>query len=923
MSEIIIDVKNFNERVSLIRKHVSMPLFVILGKSEDVEISNLNSAIFLYLLKYEFPETIIIISKEDVTIITSQKKAMMLEALKSSFKIFVRKKDNSNVDEVKSEIKKFGDRLGVADKENIKGNFSDCFMKIEDVIFEDITRQVLHIFQVKSKAEIDKSWKAGLCSQFFVERCVELILKEQSDMKRITHNEVSQKIEDLLYDNDIKLPVSQEKIEFTYPPFLQSGNIFDLHNLHINPTGNTYVKYDNILVKIGVRYEGYCAEKGITILFNPEQSILDDVNCLYEIQEAVVKAIKPKVSVSSVQDMIRELFVKKKIGSRINKDIIYSTGLYQQEELLKEAFEEGMVLVIKLEIKNELKVLNLIDTFYLSDELKPITQNNIVEADKKEKHNLGIDLNKPIIIRTDKKMIGIRVRKRDQDLEKNIRRAEHQKELLDKLIEEMKNHYRENKFSEKEVKDENKVYIPYKKETLVMRKPKMAVDIKAEALIIPIFDYCVPFHISMIKNLSKTDNNDFSTIRINFNQKEILKSAKGEKNLDSLKSISYIGANNFIEDIFKQILDLKKSFQENLNTQIQNQNLVEQEALIESKDKRVVLTDVFMKTDARTGLKKGKASNLELHENGFRFPSQSVEILFSNIKNIFYQEATIDQRAILHFHLINHLIIGKKTLNVQFYKEVGMNTAHDTIKNRNDEYMEMVLEKEFEEKKNLVNKEFKMFVEKIEESHPIRIEIPYLDRGFYGVPFRESILINPTNECLVSIYESPFFVVNLNEIEIVNFERVVYGVKTSDLVIVLRDKKKPPISVLSIESSCIPSLKDFFDSKNVIFLETKINIQWPNLIKTIMVDPLSFYENNAWYDLINPDVEEDTESVTDVDTEYTSVESSFNTDDETEDASEDFEGEDEISDEEDYYASENNSFVESSEDYDYSSKRRK
>lgn len=41
---------------------------------------------------------------------------------------------------------------------------------------------------------------------------------------------------------------------------------------------------------------------------------------------------------------------------------------------------------------------------------------------------------------------------------------------------------------------------------------QILVDVKAEALLLPIYGYLVPFHISIVKNASKTDD----YLRINF-----------------------------------------------------------------------------------------------------------------------------------------------------------------------------------------------------------------------------------------------------------------------------------------------------------------------------------------------------------------------------------------------------------------------
>lgn len=922
MSEVTLNKESFKKRLSHIRKHISGPLLAILGKSEDVEISNMNSAIFLYLLGYELPETALLISSTEACAVTSPKKALILEQLGGEIRILVRSKNNSNISEIKKQIERMSREFGVADRENIKGAF--CEMIMEDMVCRDATREVLDLMQVKEDKEVENAKRAGKNASTFMQKCIDFVVQEQADTKRITHGELGRRVEDVLYEENGAIEGDQDKVEFTFPPFLQSGCIFDLENLHFNAVENTYVKYDNVLCKIGVRYDGYCAELGRTILFNPEQDMADDLNLLYELQRDIAELIRPGASVEVVRGKVEDMFREKGLGGRINTGFLYSTGLYHKEEIVRDVFESGMVLVINLEIKNGARIVNLADTFHLSDKLQCITSG---PAQREESVADKTLYSQPVMVRTDKKTIGIRVRKRDQDLEKNIRRTEHQKELLDKLIEEMKAYHRDAKQEDGDKGEEEVVYIPYKKEALVPRKPKIAVDRKGEAVIVPIFDYCVPFHVSMIKNMSKTEEGDRVVLRINFSQKESLKSVGTQRSLDTLKSISYVASTHFIEEIFNQITEMKKSFQEKVSLQAQNQGIVEQEALREARGRRVVLADVLMRTDARAGVRKSAASHLELHENGLRFGAQPVELLASNIKHAFFQEATVEQRAILHFHLVNPLIVGKKTYNLQFYKEVGMSMTHDTLKNRNDEYMEMVLEKEFEDRRSAINREFKLFIEHIEENLAIKVEVPYVDKSFYGVPFRESVLIHPTNECLVSLVDAPFLVVTLSEIEIINFERVVYGVKTSDMIIVLKDKKRPPISILSIDSSCISDLKDFFDSKNVVFLETKVNIQWNNLLKTIMQDPLAFYESNAWYDLISPEAEENSESSTDVETEYTSIESDFDTEDESDDdVSEEFEGEEDedFSDEEDYYDSEDDEDEdESYEDYEYPRKKKK
>ena len=50
---------------------------------------------------------------------------------------------------------------------------------------------------------------------------------------------------------------------------------------------------------------------------------------------------------------------------------------------------------------------------------------------------------------------------------------------------------------------------------------------------------------------------------------------------------------------------------------------------------------------------------------------QPVDVMFNNIKHAFFQPAENEMITILHFHLKNPIMIGKKkTYDVQFYAEV-------------------------------------------------------------------------------------------------------------------------------------------------------------------------------------------------------------------------------------------------------------
>ena len=53
---------------------------------------------------------------------------------------------------------------------------------------------------------------------------------------------------------------------------------------------------------------------------------------------------------------------------------------------------------------------------------------------------------------------------------------------------------------------------------------------------------------------------------------------------------------------------------------------------------------------------------------------------------------------------------------------------------------------------------------------------------------KSQVKIRPTTKnCLIAITEFPFFVLDINEIEAVHFERVQFGIKNFDMAIIYRD----------------------------------------------------------------------------------------------------------------------------------------
>lgn len=91
-----------------------------------------------------------------------------------------------------------------------------------------------------------------------------------------------------------------------------------------------------------------------------------------------------------------------------------------------------------------------------------------------------------------------------------------------------------------------------------------------------------------------------------------------------------------------------------------------------------------------------------------------------------------------------------------------------------------------------LNQRFHAFAQQIEKASErnktnIKIDIPFDELSFQGCPQRQVVRIRPTEKCLVALSEFPFFVLDVDDIEVAHFERMFHGMKNFDLVIVFKD----------------------------------------------------------------------------------------------------------------------------------------
>lgn len=227
-------------------------------------------------------------------------------------------------------------------------------------------------------------------------------------------------------------------------------------------------------------------------------------------------------------------------------------------------------------------------------------------------------------------------------------RKSHQLELLKLKNEEFEEKINKQNNDHDDVQAPKKLLTTYKSYNSKANFPpglkpnKIFVDSNNDSVILPVMGKMVPFHISLIKNVSKSDENNFSFLRINFTVPlSVTSSMIGDLKLTTpvfIKELLFKSREmKNLGDIQKKIKDLQKVVKVKEQDEKEKSNLVVQENLILRKDKKLSLQNMIIRPNITN---KKATGTVEVHQNGFRYMSskgEKVDIIFKNIQHAFFQ----------------------------------------------------------------------------------------------------------------------------------------------------------------------------------------------------------------------------------------------------------------------------------------------
>lgn len=884
--------------------------------SEDLRYLK-SSSLNIWLLGYEFPETIMVFMSKQIHFLCSQKKATLLETLKKSAKeavgtdvvIHVKAKSDDGtalMDEilhaVRAQSKSGNPIVGYIAKEAPEGKLLETWCEKlggSTLQLTDVTSGFSELFAVKDATELTCVRKAAYLTSSVMKNFVVPKLEKAIDEERkVSHSSLMDDTEKVIVDpSKIKVKLKAENVDICYPPIFQSGGKFDLRPSASSNDDSLY--YDSasvIICAIGSRYNSYCSNIARTFLIDATAPQSKAYEVLLKAHDAAIGALKPGNKVSAAHHAA--VAVVEKEAPEFLPNLTKSAGTGVGLEFRESGFslnsrtdrplKAGMVFNVSLGFQNlraktnnpktETFSLLLADTVIVTEKPPEVLTAGCSKAVKDVAYSFNEEEEeeppraRPPVNGTDPFPSKATLRSDNQEMSKEEMRRQHQAELARQKNEETARRLAGTgsgtadgrgpvRASTELVAYKNVNDIPYARELVIQ------VDQKNEAILLPIYGSMVPFHVSTVKSVTSHQDNRTCTIRIIFNVPGTPFNPHDANTLKFqgaiyLKEITFRSKDpRHSSEVVQLIKTLRRQVASRESERAERATLVTQEKLqlSGSRMKPVRLPDLWIRPSFG-GRGRKLTGTLEAHVNGFRYstsrPDERVDLMYGNIKHAFFQPAEREMITLLHFHLHNHIMVGnKKTKDVQFYVEVmdvvqtlggGRRSALDP-----DEIEEEQRERD---RKNRINMDFQNFVNKVHDlwSQPqlkdldLEFDMPLRELGFHGVPHKASAFIVPTSSCLVELIETPFLVVTLSEIEIVNLERVGLGQKNFDMTIVFKDFKKDVLRIDSIPSTSLDGIKEWLDTTDLKYYESRLNLNWRPILKTIIDDPQKFIDDGGW-----------------------------------------------------------------------------
>lgn len=451
--------------------------------------------------------------------------------------------------------------------------------------------------------------------------------------KKITHQVLADKVSAKLDDTKFfqKLKVSNNfdpmNLDWSFQPLVQSGGNYDLKFSTDSDTNNLHAGV--IVAALGLRYQSYSSMIARTYMVDPNKSQESNYKLLSQIHQTVLSSIKDGVQAKEIYSKAMGVLKSKKpdlekhfpknVGSGIGIELKDPTLLLNAKNT--RTLKDGMTLQVATSFtdlinsepqdsKSKKYSLIIVDTVrvttsdvvvFTKDSSSDLESCSFFFKDEEEEK-----VSKPNKAKKDPRVGAVastnitktrlrHERQTNQNAEKEEARREHQKELHARKQRDGLDTYgagagtingtSEKKFKRFESYKRDNQFPPRVKDLIVL------VDDKNLTVVLPIMGRPVPFHINTIKNASNSPEGDYTSLRINFLSPGQGVGRKDDQPFEDptahfVRSLTFRSRDlDRMEQIAKQITELKKESVRREQEKKQMEDVVEQDKLITVKSK--------------------------------------------------------------------------------------------------------------------------------------------------------------------------------------------------------------------------------------------------------------------------------------------------------------------------------------------------
>lgn len=342
---VVLDLDTFFRRLQRLRGHWKTApvaagelsrcdaLMLALGNPSDFSIYQKTTALFTWLLGYEFPETAMLIARDTVTFITTVRKGAILDAIAlrdSSVRVLKREKEAGKAEGIFQEawqcVRASSSsaaspvKLAVLAKDKNEGPMIQEWLDFvgrqacEPI---DVASDIGDLLAAKDQAEeaLERT-AAKATSTVFCGQLAKKVLTCVDEGRKTSHSALADDLETFVMNHmsrvkgELPPGTNVELLDICYPPIIQSGGRYSLKPSAMSNNDNISCGKGYILCSMGLRYRSYCANMARTFVIDGSAEQEGLVSFAYELRGHLASKLLPGLALNQVHaaglDYVRE-----------------------------------------------------------------------------------------------------------------------------------------------------------------------------------------------------------------------------------------------------------------------------------------------------------------------------------------------------------------------------------------------------------------------------------------------------------------------------------------------------------------------------------------------------------------------------------------------------------------------------------------